>query len=139
MNTQSTNEIDSLIAGFFAVFDKRQGKVPRADDFESLFGPSAYIVAHAIGGPQVASPRAFVQPRIALLSSRSLLDFHEWETESHTEMIGTLAVRRSRYAKDGLRESKRYAGAGTKFFQFARLQQGWRVMSVSWIDDPALG
>jgi len=143
MNVQSgnrgENEIDALVASFFAVFDNRQGRVPTAEDFEALFGPCAFIVTHAGGEPQICSPRTFVEPRVVLLSSGSLVDFHEWETESQTEIIGSLAVRRSRYAKQGLHDSKPYAGTGTKFFQLASLQQGWRIMSVAWIDDPALG
>jgi ribosomal-protein-serine acetyltransferase len=99
----------------------------------------AFIVTHTGGDPQISTPRAFVEPRVVLLSSGSLIDFHEWEIESRTEIIGALAVRRSRYAKQGLHDSKPYGGTGTKFFQFARLQQGWRIMSVAWIDDPALG
>jgi hypothetical protein len=135
----SQSEIDALVARFFAAFDNRQGSVPTTEKFEALFGPSGFVVTHAGGDPQVSTPRAFVEPRVALLSSGSLVDFHEWETGSQTEIIGTLAVRRSRYAKQGLHDSKPYAGTGTKFFQLARLQQGWRIMSVAWIDDPALG
>lgn len=131
--------IDALVAGFFGVFDNRQGRVTRAEDFEALFGPSAFIVTHGGAGPLISTPRDFVEPRIALLSSGSLVDFHEWETEASTEIIGSLAVRRSRYAKQGTHEAKPYTGTGTKFFQFARLEQGWRIMTVAWIDDPALG
>lgn len=127
--------IDALVASFFAAFDNRKGKVPAARDFEALFGPSALIVTHGAAGPQAATPRAFVEPRIALLTSGELVDFHEWETESRTTIDGSLAIRRSRYAKDGSHHAKPYTGTGTKHFQLARLEQGWRIMALSWIDD----
>jgi|SRR5690242_4274838 len=134
---QDEPAIDALVAAFFSAFDNRDGKLPTGRGFEALFGPSALIVTHAASGPQVATPTAFVEPRIALLKSGELVDFHEWETESRTEIVGSLAVRRSRYAKQGTLRGAPYDGKGTKYFQFARLEQRWRIVAVSWIDDPA--
>ena len=134
---QDERAIDALVAAFFSAFDNRHGKLPTGRAFEALFGPSALIVTHAAGGPQVATPTAFVEPRIALLNSGELVDFHEWETESRTEIVGSRAVRRSRYAKQGTLRGAPYNGKGTKYFQFARLEQGWRIVAVSWVDDPA--
>ena len=128
--------IDSLVAALYGVFDNRAGRVPTAESFESLFAPSALIVTHGKGEPQVATPAGFVQPRIVLLTGGELVDFREWETESRTEISNTLATRRSRYAKQGLLRAEPYAGAGTKHFQFAKTTSGWRIMSLSWIDDP---
>ena len=128
--------IDSLVAAFYGVFDNRAGRVPTAAAFGSLFAPSASIVTHGRGEPQVSTPAAFVQPRIVLLTGGELVDFREWETESHTEISGTLATRRSRYAKQGVLRAEPYAGAGTKHFQFAKTASGWRIMALSWIDDP---
>ena len=131
--------IDSLVARFFAVFDNRSGRIPSASDFEALFIPSALIATHKDGMPQVAAPLAFVEPRITLLTSGALVDFHEWETQSQTEILGTLGVRRSRYSKQGLLDGKPFQGAGTKYFHFARLNQTWWIVFVSWIDDQIRG
>ena len=128
--------IDSLVAAFYGVFDNRKGRVPMAGAFESLFAPGATIVTHGRDEPQIATPAAFVQPRVVLLTSGELVDFREWETESRTEISGTLAARRSRYAKQGVLRAEPYAGAGTKHFQFARIASAWRITSLSWIDDP---
>lgn len=129
--------LDALVESFFSAFDNRTRAVVEASSFTDLFGPSAVIVTHVGHAPQVATPADFFAPRAARLTSGELEDFHEWETDSQTEIHGSLAVRRSRYAKQGQLRSKPYAGAGTKFFHFAKLTQGWRIMSVSWIDDPA--
>jgi hypothetical protein len=131
--------IDSLVARFFAVFDNRSGRTPRASDFEALFVPSALIATHTDGMPKIADPLAFVQPRITLLTSGALVDFHEWETQSQTEILGSLGVRRSRYSKRGLLDGRPFEGAGTKYFHFARLDHAWRIVFVSWIDDQMLG
>ena len=131
--------IDSLVACFFAVFDNRSGRTPSASDFEALFTPSALIATHTGGMPQVAAPLAFVEPRITLLTSGALVDFHEWETQSQTEILGSLGVRRSRYSKQGLLDGKPFQGAGTKYFNFAKLSHAWRIVFVSWIDDQMPG
>jgi hypothetical protein len=127
--------IDLLVARFFAVFDNRGGRSSSASEFAALFTPSALIATHTGGSPHVAGPLAFVEPRIALLTSGALVDFHEWETESQTEIVGSLGVRRSRYAKQGVREGKPFDGAGTKFFHFARQNDAWRIAFASWVDD----
>ena len=130
--------IDSLVARFFAVFDNRGGRAPVASDFEALFTPSALIATHAGDVPQFSSPLAFVEPRITLLTSGALVDFHEWEAQSQTELLGTLGVRQSRYFKQGLLDGQPLRGAGTKYFHFAKLDQAWRIVFVSWIDDQTL-
>jgi hypothetical protein len=127
--------IDSLVARFFAVFDNMSGRIPIAADFEALFIPSARIATHAGGVPQVVDPLAFVAPRITLLTSGSLVDFHEWETQSETEIVKSLGVRRSRYGKQGRMDGKPFQGNGTKYFHFAKLNHAWRIAFVSWIDD----
>ena len=131
--------IDALVARFFAVFDNRSGRIPKVSEFEALFASSALIATHSHAMPLVTTPRAFVEPRITLLTSGALADFHEWETESETEILGTLGLRRSRYAKRGRLDGKPFEGAGTKHFHFARQDDGWRILFVSWIDDQWVG
>lgn len=126
--------IAELAHRFFAVFDNRAGRTPDALAFEALFVPGAQVVTHAVDGPQFATPGDFVRPRIALLTSGALVDFHEWETDARTEVLGTLAVRRSTYAKAGVRDGRAVEGSGVKQFQFARTDGGWRIVCVSWID-----
>ena len=131
--------IDLLVARFFEVFDNRSGRTPRASDFEAIFAESALITTHTNGMPQVAPPLAFVEPRIVLLTSGALVGFYEWETRSETEILGSLAVRRSRYSKHGVLDGKTFEGEGTKFFHFVKLNDAWRILFVSWIDDQWTG
>ena len=53
------------------------------------------------------------------------------------QIVGGLATRTPRYAKAGLHLGADYAGSGTKFFQLAKFAAGWRIVALSWIDDPA--
>ena len=79
----------------------------------------------------------FAEPRVALLGSGALTDFHEWEESSSTQVAGSVAARSSRYAKAGLHNGAAYAGTGTKFFQLARFGPDWRIVALTWIDDEA--
>ena len=127
--------IDALIQRFFAAFDNRNGKVPRQDLMTELFAERAIIATHHDGHCDLYSPSEFAQPRIALLGSGELVEFHEWEETSSTQIVGELATRTSRYAKAGLHLGAEYAGSGTKFFQLAKFASGWRIVALSWIDD----
>ena len=128
--------IDALTQRFFAAFDNRRGQVPQQDRLVELFAERAIIIKHQGGSCEFYSPAEFAQPRIVLLASGELIDFHEWEQSSATEIIDGLAARTSRYAKAGLYRNEDYSGGGTKFFQFAKFAPGWRIVALSWTDDP---
>ncbi|WP_146646609.1 DUF4440 domain-containing protein [Labilithrix luteola] len=104
-----------------------------------LFASNATIATHSGRGVQITTPDEFVRPRIELLTSGRLVEFHEWETQSENEILGSLAVRRSRYEKSGRLDGQPYAGVGTKFFQLAQIDEAWRIVSLAWIDDAAFG
>ena len=129
--------IDALIQRFFAAFDNRDGRVPRQELITELFAERAIIATHHDGQCDLYSPSEFAQPRIALLRSGDLLEFHEWEETSSTHIVGELATRTSRYAKAGLHLGAEYAGRGSKFFQLAKFASDWRIVALSWIDDTA--
>lgn len=130
-------EIDRLIAGFFAAFDNRNGLKP---DLATLLGyfTDKVVIACASGSEmQIHTAMEFALPRIALLEDGSLVDFHETETSSNTDILGPIATRTSRYRKAGLLNGGAYAGTGTKTFQLVALGTGWRILSLAWIDDKA--
>ncbi len=127
--------IDEIIRQFFAVFDNRDGLRATTQDFTKLFAQEAIIASHAASGVTRESAEMFVTPRLGLLASGRLVDFHEWETSHSTEISGSLAVRRSRYAKRGRMTGAPYAGEGTKHFQLERLENGWQIIALSWLDD----
>src|SRR3954452_14234629 len=100
MNDLGEHEnIDALIQRFFAAFDNRNGRVPRQELITELFAERAISVAHHDGQCDLYSPSEFAEPRVALLASGELLEFHEWEETSSTQVVGQLATRTSRYAK----------------------------------------
>lgn len=136
-NPREQEDIEALIQRFFAVFDNRNGQMPRQDLVTELFAVRAIIATHHDGHCDLYSPSEFAQPRIALLGSSELVGFHEWEETSSTEIVGELATRTSRYAKAGLHLGADYTGRGTKFFQLAKFSSGWRIVALSWIDDTA--
>jgi hypothetical protein len=129
-----TTDLDALIARFFAVFDNRNGRVPKRAEFDDLFVPNAVILQRANGKTAVMSVSEFADPRVALLNSGRLRDFSEWETDSTTQVFSTFATRTSQYAKSGTLDSSPYGGTGTKLFQLANLQGEWRIVSLCWYD-----
>jgi hypothetical protein len=132
---EDLGQLDSLITRFYGAFDNRNGRVPSVQDMTDLLLDSA-VIAKATGSSfEIYGPKQFAEPRVALLQDGELLDFHEWETSAATDIHGQMAVRHSRYAKEGVWSGKPYSGAGTKSFQFIRVNGAWRILSVAWVDD----
>ncbi len=130
----ATHRLDSFIARFFAAFDNRNGRVPTRQELDALFVEGAIILHAAAGATSVLSVAQFAEPRIALLTSGRLLDFHEWETTHSTQWFSQFAIRTSQYEKAGLLDAKPYDGGGTKLFQLAYLDGQWRIASLCWYD-----
>ena len=128
-------QIDQLIARFFAAFDNRNGAKPTVSAILDCFTGKAVIARSAGSDTQLLSPMEFAEPRIQLLAGGTLLDFHEAEDSFSTSIFGNLAMRTSRYRKAGVLQGAAYAGAGTKCFQLVALDSGWRILSLAWADD----
>ena len=129
-------EIDQVIARFFRAFDNRNRRVPALEELTRLFVPGAIVVRDSGAQCEHYSVAQFAAPRLRLLTSGELSDFHEWETESSTEVTGRIAARASRYRKQGTLAARPYRGGGQKFFHLARLAGGWQISAVAWSDDP---
>jgi len=127
--------IDAVIERFFAAFDNRDDRTVRLHDMTECFAARAVIATHHAGQCEIHTSVEFAEPRVALLGSGALKDFHEWEESSTTQVAGSVAARSSRYAKAGLHNGVAYAGTGTKFFQLARFGPAWRIVALTWIDD----
>lgn len=135
--TDPSDEIDALVARFFAIFDNRHGAAPRLADLVDCFADKATIARHGDAGTELYTVEEFALPRIELLTRGALRDFHEWETDATTQLFDGIAARTSRYAKQGLLDGRPYAGSGTKCFHFVRMETGWRIASIAWVDDKA--
>jgi predicted RecB family endonuclease len=129
--------IDRLIAAFFAAFDNRNGTKPTLIGVLGCFAEKAVIARSGSSGTQLYTAMEFAAPRMELLASGTLLDFHEAEDSSSTSILGNLAIRTSRYRKSGILHGAPYAGAGTKHFQLLAVDSGWRILSLAWADDEA--
>jgi len=135
MTNSDQAQVDALIAGFFDAFDNRDGRVPDHGRLARMFADRAVVAMQQGAACVLYTPDEFIAPRIALLASGELVGFHEWEESASTQIIGSLALRASRYAKTGVRNGDAVAGRGAKFFQLARLACGWRIVALSWADD----
>ena len=130
-------EIDTVVAKFFSAFDNRDGVAPRMADLINCFTDKAVIVRRSESGAELYAVEEFAVPRIKLLTEGALLNFHEWEISSTTQIFDGIAIRTSRYSKSGLFEGNDYGGSGTKCFQLVDLGSGWRIASLAWVDDSA--
>jgi len=126
--------IEALVHAFFGAFDNRDGRLPTCAEISALFMDGAVILQSVQGEMKRMTVAEFAEPRVALLTSGDLRDFHEWETSNTTSENGKFAVRISAYAKSGTLGSKPYEGRGTKLFQLAHLEDGWRIVSLCWFD-----
>jgi len=128
-------DIDVLIVRFFSAFDNRNGASPRLSDLTDCFTDRATIVHRSNTGAEINTVEEFASPRIKLLTQGTLLQFHEWEVSSATQIFDGIAARTSRYCKSGLLNGNEYSGSGTKCFHLVELGVGWRVASLAWVDD----
>jgi len=130
-------KIDAVVVRFFSAFDNRDGATPRLADLIDCFTDKATIVRRSDGGAELYTVKEFALPRIQLLTQGALLDFHEREISSTTQIFDGIATRTSRYRKSGLLDGNDYSGSGTKCFQLVDLGSGWRIASLAWVDDNA--
>lgn len=126
--------IDQLASTFFAAFTTVNGQPPAVESIYDLFVAEGRIFK---GGPEQTcyDVGEFVRPRLTLLTTGELTEFHEEETGAQTEIAGDLAQRFSRYRKSGILSGAPFEGRGSKSFQFLRTPAGWRITSLTWIDE----
>lgn len=137
MSEQSDRDkIDALIGVFFSAFDNR-GAAPELRRVIDCFTDKAVIACRSKGQATFHTPLEFALPRIELLASGALLDFHEHETSESTSIVDGIASRTSRYSKVGKLNGEHYSGAGTKFFHLVEVGGDWRISSIAWVDDDA--
>ena len=128
-------EVDALIARFFAAFDNRGDARPQIATVTRCFAGKAVVVRHDREAAEFYTVLEFAAPRIRLLTDGTLVQFHEWEETSSTQVFGGIAARVSRYAKAGILDGKAYSGSGTKCFHLVDTGQEWRISSLAWVDD----
>lgn len=132
-------EIDALVSAFFDLFTTRGGVRVELGALRALCIPQALIVKAVGSKPEVHDLDSFVASRERLLNDGSLVDFHERELSSHTDIFGNIAQRWCRYRKAGASHGKAFDTEGSKSLQFVRTATGWRISAVIWDDEPSPG
>src|SRR5204862_5405177 len=75
-------QLDALVARFFAAFDNREGRAPTLEAIAALFARDAIVARDAGGTCESCTVTEFAEPRVRLLAAGELAGFHEWETEA---------------------------------------------------------
>ena len=126
--------IDSLAHRFYDLFTNTNGRKPNVHDIEELFIAQGVIVKAMGENPEIANLRAFMEPRVALLTDGRLVDFEERETRAETAIFESVAQRVSHYEKSGTLDGAPYAGSGTKVMQFVKIRGRWLFSATAWFD-----
>jgi hypothetical protein len=129
--------IADIVRTFFAAFTSGPESGERLDALRAVFLREAVIVRTCGLTPAVYDVDGFIAPRQALLSGGTLVDFHEWEEDGHTEVFGDVAHHFCRYAKEGVQDGTAFTGRGRKTIQLVRTTDGWRISAAAWDDERA--
>lgn len=128
-------QIASIVRTCFAAFSSGPDCVARLDDLRAEFIPEAVIIRTCGTEPVVYGVDDFIEPRRALLTGGSLVDFREWELRGRTEIFGDIAQHFGGYAKSGVQDGVPFTGRGMKTLQLVRTSQGWRISAAAWDDE----
>jgi hypothetical protein len=129
------DEIAQVVRTFFAAFTSGPDCLARLDALRGRFLPQAVIVRTCGLEPAVYDVESFIAPRADLLSTGTLVDFHEWELSGQTEVFGDIAHHFCGYAKSGVQDGVPFTARGMKTMQLVRTAAGWRISAVAWDDE----
>ncbi len=128
-------EIDRVVATFFAAFASGPDVADRLDALRAVFLPDAVITRTGGGEPAVYDVDGFISPRKALLTEGTLTEFREWELRGRTELFGDVAQHFGSYAKAGVQDGVAFTARGMKTLQLVRTAAGWRISAAAWDDE----
>jgi len=127
-------QIDKLTHAFFALFDNTIDQ-PQFDRIYELCDEKARIIKKTTDGAEIYDLRSFIEPRKKILTDGTLNGFSEYEVKGETRISGNIALRHSRYEKNGSLKGNDYKGSGNKMFQFIKQWNKWQIIHVMWEDD----
>ncbi len=128
-------EIDRIVATFFAAFASGPDVADRLDALRDLFLPVAVVTRTGGGEPAVYDVDGFVSPRKALLTGGTLTEFREWELRGRTDLFGDVAQHFGSYAKAGVQDGVAFTARGMKTLQLVLTATGWRISAAAWDDE----
>ncbi|GAB3859865.1 hypothetical protein GCM10027610_099930 [Dactylosporangium cerinum] len=124
-------DMETLLHDFFRAVSFEPGGRPDYEAIRTLFIPEGLLVK----APEVATVDGFIAPRLALVESGALTQFHESERSGETQVFGNVAQRWSVYDKRGVQDGVAFAAAGRISTQFVRTPSGWLITSMAWDDE----
>jgi len=131
---ESNDGIDTLIQLFYRSFNNKDYQV-NLQCLEDLFCPEAVIINHNNTPIKVNEFQTFITPRQKMFDDGKIVDFLEWESAATTQVFGNIAQRMSRYGKSGFINGECIDSRGSKLFQLMRINDSWKIVALSWIDD----
>ncbi|MEP6794973.1 MAG: DUF4440 domain-containing protein [Saprospiraceae bacterium] len=137
MHTVSPDKLllDQLTETFFSIFTNTHQQQPDWNLIHTLCLPETIIIKKSSTAEIVYDLQSFIEPRRIILSDGTLTEFEESEIHEETKIIGHIAQRYSKYQKSGYLNGIRFQEYGTKFFQFIKTSNGWKINSLIWEDD----
>lgn len=128
------SEVLSVVRTFFAAFESGEGADERLAALRAVMLPEAVVVRTCGQTPAVYDVDTFIEPRRALLTDGTLVDFSERAVQGRVDVFGDIAHWFGSYEKDGLLRGEPGAGQGMKSVQLVRTDAGWRVSAAAWDD-----
>ncbi|MBL7920441.1 MAG: GNAT family N-acetyltransferase [Bacteroidia bacterium] len=127
--------IDANIKTFFGIFNNKNNQQANWDPINKVCMPETMIIKKNKNERVIYNLNSFIEPRKKILSDGTLVDFEEKEISSETKIVNNIAQRYSRYQKNGILNGKPFNECGTKFFQFIKTNNEWKISSIIWEDD----
>lgn len=127
--------IDQLTTSFFSIFTNTNQQEPNWSSIHALCLPETIIIKKNQDLEEVYNLTTFITPRKKILSDGTLTEFEEYELDEDTTIIGNIAQRISKFQKKGYHNGSYFKENGTKFLQYIKTNNGWKINAVVWEDE----
>lgn len=127
--------INQITKDFFNLFTNTNQKTPELERINNICIPETIIIKKETSKEEVYNIDTFTNPRKKILTDGTLTEFEEYEIFSETKIVNNIAHRSSKYQKKGFFNNEYFEGKGTKFFQYIKTLNGWKINSVIWQDE----
>ena len=127
--------ISYLTAAFFDLFTNSDNRRVELDKIKLLCVSDAVIIRVDLHKGEIFDINSFIGPRQRILSDGTLTNFKEYEIYEETKIISNLAQRVSKYRKSGFLNGKYFDEKGNKIFQYVKIANKWKIISIIWKDE----
>ncbi len=127
--------LNQLTKSFFNLFSNTNGNKPGFESINDICLSETIIIKKDKGNEEIYNLDSFITPRKRILTDGTLTEFEEYEVEEETKIVNNIAQRSSKYQKRGYLNGNYFEGNGTKFFQYIKTANGWKINSVIWEDE----